>query len=67
MSRVATPQQIASTSTTTIPQEKIARRAYEKWCKRGCTHGHDQQDWLEAEKELRSEMPRGAASAQYRR
>ena len=38
-----------------IPQEKIAQRAYEKWMKRGCTHGCDQQDWTEAEAELRAE------------
>ncbi len=38
-----------------IPQEKIAQRAYEKWMKRGCTHGCDMQDWKEAEAELQAE------------
>lgn len=33
-------------------QEKIARLAYDKWCQRGCPHGSDMQDWLDAEKEL---------------
>jgi len=33
-------------------QEKIARLAYDKWCERGCPHGSDMQDWLDAEKEL---------------
>ena len=42
--------------TPAIPHEKIAMRAYEKWCQRGCPSGTDQQDWLEAEAELRSEM-----------
>jgi hypothetical protein len=46
-----------------IPHEKIAQRAYEKWCKRGCSHGNDHQDWMEAEAELRSEMSRGAGSS----
>jgi hypothetical protein len=48
-----------STTTTQVPREKIAMRAYEKWMKRGCTHGHDQQDWMEAEAELRTEMRSG--------
>jgi hypothetical protein len=44
-----------------IPHEKIAMRAYEKWCRRGRTHGNHQQDWIEAEQELRNEANRGAA------
>jgi len=66
MSRAATPNQSkapmasppkapAAASATHIPQEKIAQRAYEKFMKRGCIHGHDQQDWTEAEAELRAE------------
>jgi hypothetical protein len=46
-----------------IPHEKIAMRAYEKWCKRGRPHGTDKQDWLEAEAELRAEAGRGSASS----
>jgi Protein of unknown function (DUF2934) len=46
-------------STTAIPHEKIATRAYEKWCKRGCMQGTHQQDWLEAETELKAEMMGG--------
>ena len=42
-------------STGQIPHEKIAQRAYEKWMKRGCPHGSDVQDWVDAEAELRSE------------
>jgi Protein of unknown function (DUF2934) len=38
-----------------IPHEKIAMRAYDKWCKRGCPPGTDKQDWAEAEAELRAE------------
>jgi hypothetical protein len=59
MSRVATPPQTqptAAASTVKVPHEKIAMRAYEKWCKRGRPHGTDKQDWLEAERELRAEM-----------
>ena len=30
--------------------EKIAQKAYEFFQQRGCRHGYDLQDWLEAEK-----------------
>jgi hypothetical protein len=33
--------------------EAIARRAYEKFVRRGGWHGHHEQDWLEAEKEVK--------------
>jgi len=31
----------------------IARRAHQSFVERGCAHGLDLQDWLEAEKEVR--------------
>jgi hypothetical protein len=31
----------------------IARRAFEIYCDRGRQHGHDVDDWLQAERELR--------------
>jgi len=56
MSKVAvtTP----TTQTGQLPHEKIAMRAYDKWCKKGRPKGTDKQDWLEAEAELRTEMTR---------
>lgn len=39
-----------------VPHEKIAQRAYEKWLAGGCIDGTDQQNWLEAECELKTEM-----------
>jgi hypothetical protein len=64
MSRVTTPTQPQSyTGTTQIPREKIAQRAYEKWLKRGCGHGRDQQDWIEAESELRTEAQRSGSGS----
>ena len=63
----------SSTSTTTapaatmnasrLPHDKIAMRAYDKWCKRGCPTGSDMQDWIEAEAELRAEMNRTGATS----
>ena len=62
MSRVATPPSAQPTSTVQLPREKIAMRAYEKWCKRGYRHGAHVQDWLEAERELMTEPPRAAGA-----
>jgi hypothetical protein len=63
MSRVVTPQMPQSAaSPTKIPHEKIAMRAYEKWCHRGRPQGTDLQDWMEAETELRAEFARLSAS-----
>jgi hypothetical protein len=46
------------------PDEEIAHRAYELWLAHGATHGHDVDDWLAAESELRRARrapPQGAA------
>ncbi len=33
-------------------QKQIASRAYQIFLERGCQHGHDRDDWLQAEYEL---------------
>jgi hypothetical protein len=33
-------------------RERVAQRAYERFQARGSEHGHDQDDWLEAERDL---------------
>jgi hypothetical protein len=35
------------------PPDEVARRAYELYRARGGDHGHDLEDWLRAERELR--------------
>ena len=35
-------------------REEIARLAYSYWQTRGCIDGHDTEDWLMAEEEVRS-------------
>lgn len=35
-------------------EEEIRRRAYQLFEERGRQHGHDQQDWLRAETEVRT-------------
>jgi len=42
--------------------EQIARRAHELWIKRGCPEGSAEQDWLQAEQELKARNPSEASS-----
>jgi Protein of unknown function (DUF2934) len=37
-----------------VTNEKIAARAYEIWRANGCPQGRDKENWLQAERELRS-------------
>jgi hypothetical protein len=46
------PQQRAATSTEVTP-EQIAQRAYELFLARGGIHGRHEEDWQQAERELR--------------
>jgi len=41
-----------------LTHEQISRRAHEIWLKKGCKPGQDEQNWLEAEAQLRAEMAR---------
>ena len=43
---------------TFVYQEEIADRAYALWQSRGGAHGHDRQDWFDAEEQLR-QIPDG--------
>jgi hypothetical protein len=56
MSRVASAPTAHPATQTKVPHEKISMRAYEKWCQRGRPHGTHLQDWLEAERELQTEI-----------
>ena len=50
------------TSHVTVPDD-IARRAYERFRARGEEHGHDQEDWFEAERRLRSDQHENNSAA----
>lgn len=39
-----------------LPHDKVAARAAEIWHRKGRPHGQDEQNWLEAEAELRAEL-----------
>ncbi len=43
---------IISLSAVNVSPTDVARRAYDLFLARGCKHGHDLDDWLEAEREL---------------
>ena len=44
------PKSLATTAT--VAESDVARRAYDLYLARGCAHGHDIDDWLQAEREL---------------
>ncbi|MFL5242232.1 MAG: DUF2934 domain-containing protein [Gemmataceae bacterium] len=68
MSKTVTPSVTQPTANVVkVPPEKIAARAYEKWCLRGQPHGSATKDWLEAEAELRAEPTRQAGNQGTRR
>ena len=51
--RRATNIQAEAAPSTHIASAQIAHRAYELFLQRGGMHGHDLDDWLAAESELR--------------
>ncbi len=46
---------VAKTPPPEPSSEEIARRAYEIWLARGGDHGKHQEDWQQAERQLREE------------
>jgi hypothetical protein len=56
--RPAGSQAPVAASSVKISRELVAKRAHEIWVKNGCKHGQDEQNWLEAERQLKAEMSR---------
>jgi hypothetical protein len=54
-SRTPAVAAVARAVVTTVPDQAIAERAYQKFVARGGVHGSDQEDWAEAEQELIAE------------
>lgn len=44
--------------TTTLSEDAIRARAYERFERRGGEPGHEDEDWWEAERELKAEIDR---------
>lgn len=59
MPAVESPTAVAIASGVT--ESDIARRAFELYCDRGGEDGHDVDDWLNAERELRDASTSSAA------
>ena len=54
---ITMPRAVVAPVTASIPtSEDVARRAFELFCERGGEHGHDLEDWLRAERELRQNL-----------
>jgi Protein of unknown function (DUF2934) len=58
---VEVPQTDVSPAATEITHNAIARHAYEIYMGRGGAHGHDLDDWLQAERELQEEPIRATS------
>jgi hypothetical protein len=48
-------------STNPTNAAAVAIRAFALYCERGCQHGHDVEDWLQAERELQERAKSSAA------
>ncbi len=46
------PTERSGSESATIDHEHVARRAYERFEARGGEHGRDQEDWLQAERDV---------------
>jgi hypothetical protein len=60
------PRKNVSAVPPAAPAQEVARRAYEIYLARGGEPGHDQEDWLRAEKELREQAASSKKAARPR-
>ena len=51
--KIPHPEQV--TAVTTLTHEDISKRAYEIYVKNGCKQGQNEQNWLQAEQELKNQ------------
>ena len=58
--KTATMPAVMQDALTTMTDDAIARRAYGLYEERGREHGHDLDDWLRAERELREAFARSS-------
>lgn len=50
------PTKKRATAPAQVTHDEVARRAYDLFLARGCEHGRDLDDWLQAERELRGTL-----------
>jgi hypothetical protein len=58
---VTVPVTDAEATPSFVDEATVARRAFELYCARGGADGHDLDDWLSAERELRTASDASAA------
>lgn len=54
MSSVESPSVRTDDTERDVPHDEVARRAFALYHARGAQHGHDVDDWLQAERELQT-------------
>jgi hypothetical protein len=52
----AKPTTLRAADRASATERDIARRAYDLYLARGCEQGHDVEDWLQAERDLRAAL-----------
>ena len=57
MSKLHKVPQVPRTDFLEVTEEIIRKRAYELFEQRGYEHGHDMDDWLQAEAEVTAKKP----------
>jgi hypothetical protein len=57
----ATDPPVVISLASEVTDDDIARRAYELYCARGFEDGHDVDDWLDAQRDLRGAATSSAA------
>jgi len=55
------PEAIAGDDVSAIATDTVSRRAYELWLERGCPEGSPEQDWYQAESEVKGRAEHRAA------
>jgi hypothetical protein len=50
---VSIPAVAPAAASATMTHNDVERRAHELYCERGSEHGHDVDNWLQAEREVR--------------
>lgn len=56
LKKVTKSQPATPPAAVELPHDKITQRAYEIWVRKGRPEGQDEQNWTEAEAELRAEL-----------
>lgn len=59
ISRVESPSVRSDDTERDVPHDEVARRAFALYHARGAQHGHDVDDWLQAERELQASAKSG--------